>query len=73
VVLGGLISVQKKHSDSATTHYNSGFFITTNIYPDFGGGRDADAILKRLCVFENPLCASNDRVFIRPRNSIVVW
>jgi len=50
--LGGLISVQKKHSDSlTTTHNNSGFFITTNIYPDFGGGRDADAIRKRLCVF----------------------
>jgi len=60
VVLGGLISVQKKHSDSATTHYNSGFFITTNIYPDFGGGRDADAIRKRLCVFETSPLKSKD-------------
>lgn len=44
--------MQKKHSNVKSTHYNSGFFITTNIYPDFGGGRDAEAIRKRLEVFE---------------------
>ena len=48
---GGRITVQKKHSNVQSTHYNSGFFITTNDYPDFGGGRDADAIAKRLEVF----------------------
>ena len=50
--LGGLISVQRKHSLTHSTHYNSGFFITTNVYPDFGGGRDGEAIKKRLTVFE---------------------
>jgi len=60
VVSGGLISVQKKHANTATTHYNSGFFITTNIYPDFGGGRDAEAIRKRLSVFETSPLPSKD-------------
>jgi len=60
-LLGGLISVQKKHSDAASTHYNSGFFITTNVYPDFGsGGRDAEAIKKRLSVFETTALKSKD-------------
>ena len=44
--------MQKKHSDTSSVHYNSGFFITTNVYPDFGGGRDGEAIKKRLSVFE---------------------
>lgn len=49
---GGRITVQKKHASVQSTHYNSGFFITTNVFPDFGGGRDAEAIKKRLAVFD---------------------
>ena len=52
--------MQKKHTSTATTHYNSGFFITTNVYPDFGGGRDAEAIRKRLSVFETNALKSKD-------------
>ena len=44
--------VPQKHREASRFMYNSGFFITTNIYPDFGGGRDADAIRKRLSIFE---------------------
>jgi len=50
--IGGRVSVQRKHAEVQSSHYNSGFFITTNVYPDFGGGRDAEAIKKRLSVFE---------------------
>jgi len=32
--------------------YNSGVFITTNVYPDFGHDHDNDAIRKRLEVFQ---------------------
>lgn len=48
---GGRITVQRKHSSVQSTHYNSGFFITTNDFPDFGAGRDGEAIRKRLHVF----------------------
>ena len=44
--------MQKKHADVQSTHYNSGFFITTNDFPDFGGGRDEEAIRKRLEIYE---------------------
>ena len=32
--------------------FNSGFYITSNVYPDFGEGMDGQAIKKRLKVFE---------------------
>ena len=44
--------VPQKHRDASKFVYNSGFFITTNEYPDFGSGRDAEAIRRRLSVFE---------------------
>ena len=44
--------VPQKHKTGSKFKYNSGFFITTNIYPDFGDERDATAVRKRLCVFE---------------------
>ena len=58
--LGGLIVVPQKHKGSVTSHYNSGFFITTNNYPDFGGGRDGEAIKRRLCVFETKALRKKD-------------
>ena len=60
MVIGGLLAVQKKHADTASIHYNSGFFITTNVYPNFGGGRDAEAIKKRLSVFETTALKKKD-------------
>ena len=41
----------QKHKEASQCIYNSGFFITTNEYPDFGEGRDGDAIRRRLNVF----------------------
>jgi len=58
--LGGMIVVPQKHRGSVTSHYNSGFFITTNNYPDFGGGRDGEAIKRRLCVFDTKALKRKD-------------
>lgn len=41
----------QKHKEASKFKYNSGFFITTNIYSDFGPGDDAKAIRKRLSIF----------------------
>lgn len=57
---GGSIVVPRKHKDSVQVHYNSGFFITTNIYPDFGDGRDGQAIKNRLSVFETQALQRKD-------------
>ena len=59
-LLGGLISVPQKHQIKVTTHYNSGFFITTNVFPDFGSRRDGDAIKTRLTIFDTRSLKSND-------------
>lgn len=58
--LGGMIVVPQKHRGSVTSHYNSGFFITTNNYPDFGGGRDGEAIKRRLSVFDTKALKRKD-------------
>ena len=44
--------VPQKHREASKFIYNSGFYITTNVYPDFGEGWDGQAIKKRLKVFE---------------------
>ena len=49
---GGILMVPKKHREASKFIYNSGFYITTNVYPDFGEGLDGQAIKKRLKVFE---------------------
>lgn len=49
--LGGLIMLSQKHSSATKVNYRSGFFITTNVLPDFGQRRDQDAINRRLSVF----------------------
>ena len=50
-VQGGLQMVPQKHKEASKYIYNSGFFITTNEYPDFGEGVDAEAIKRRLNIF----------------------
>lgn len=52
--------VPQKHKAPTKFVYNSGFFITTNIYPDFGAGLDGEAIRKRLAVFETKSLPSKD-------------
>ena len=52
ILSGGLQFTAQKHREGSKFKYNSGFFITTNVCPDFGPGPDSDAIRRRLCVFE---------------------
>ena len=44
--------VAQKHREASKFIYNSGFFITTNEYPDFAEGRDGEAIERRLNIFQ---------------------
>ena len=48
---GGLLIVPQKYHEASEFVYNSGFFITTNKYPNFGEGRDGEAIKRRLEIF----------------------
>jgi len=44
--------LSQKHASAKRVNYRSGFFITTNVLPDFGiGGRDQEAVYRRLKVF----------------------
>ena len=49
---GGILMVPQKRRKASKFIYNSGFYITTNVYPDFGEGLHGQAIKKRLKVFE---------------------
>ena len=49
---GGILMVPQKHREASKFIYNSGFYITTNVYPNFGEGLYGQAIKKRLKVFE---------------------
>ena len=49
---GEILMVPQKHREASKFIYSSGFYITTNVYPDFGEGLDGQAIKKRLKVFE---------------------
>jgi len=49
-----------KHKTGAKVKYNSGFFITTNVYPDFGNERDCEAIRKRLSIFNTTSLKKKD-------------
>lgn len=44
--------VPQKHKEASKFIFNSGCYITTNIYPDFGQNDDAEAIKRRLSIFE---------------------
>lgn len=60
LLIGGLIMVPQKHKEVKKFIYNSGFYITTNVYPDFGEGLDGEAIKKRLKIFETKSLKQND-------------
>lgn len=51
VLQGGSFILAQKHSSAKKVHYNSGFFITTNVLPNFGAERDQAAVYRRLKVF----------------------
>ena len=44
--------VPQKHDEVGKFIYNSGFFITTDEYPDFAEGREGGAIKTRLKIFQ---------------------
>ena len=52
--------VPQKHKQASKFVFKSGFFITTNIYPDFGSGLDADAIKSRLAIFQTKSLRNKD-------------
>ena len=60
--------VPQKHREASKFIYNSGFFITRNIYPDFGSGLDGEAIKKRLAVFETKSLPKKDTSVSGQRN-----
>ena len=57
---GGSFHVARKHSEPAKINYRSGFFITTNVMPNFGHESDQNAILKRLHVFKTATLPRKD-------------
>ena len=57
---GGILMVPQKHREASKFIYNSGFYITTNVHPDFGEGLDGQAIKKRLEVFETKSLKNKD-------------
>ena len=59
-LLGGSFHVAKKHSEAVKVNYRSGFFITTNVMPDFGHESDQDAIMKRLTVYKTKTLPKKD-------------
>lgn len=52
VFQGGLFMLSQKHASATKVNYNSGFFITTNVLPDFGLEADQEAVYGRLKVFD---------------------
>ena len=52
---GEILMVPQKHREASKFIYDSGFYITTNVYPDFGEGLDDQAKRNRLKFFETKL------------------
>lgn len=50
----------QKHKEASKVLFKSPAFITTNIYPDLGTGVDADAIRKRLAIFDTKALSKKD-------------
>ena len=57
---GGILIVPQKHRATSKFIYNSGFYLATNVYPDFGEELDGQAIKKHLKVFETKLLKHKD-------------
>lgn len=52
--------LSQKHSSARKVNYKSGFFITTNVLPNFGIERDQEAIYRRLSVFSTKALPTKD-------------
>ena len=60
IIVGGMIFIPQKHKGGLRVKYNSGFYIATNVYPDFGNEVDCVAIRKRLEVFQTKSLRKKD-------------
>ena len=49
---GRILIVSQKHREDSQFINNSGFYLTTNVCPDFGKGLDGQAIKKHLKGFQ---------------------
>ena len=54
-----MILIPQKHKGGLRVKYNSGFYIATNVYPDFGNETDNVVIKKRLEEFHTKSLAFN--------------
>ena len=52
--------LSQKHTEAKKVNYKSGFFITTNVLPDFGIQRDQEAVFRRLKVFQTKTLPKKD-------------
>ena len=52
--------ISQKHREASKFIYNSGFYMITNVNPNFGKGLDGQAIKKRLNVFEKKFLKHKD-------------
>ena len=52
---GGYLMLPQKHQAAKRVNLKCGFFITTNVLPDFGAEVDQEAVYARLKVFTRPL------------------
>lgn len=57
--------IPQKHKEATKVQYNSGFFITANLLPDFGNGVDGDAVMSRLEIFETKSLPKKDLTITR--------
>ena len=60
-----------KHQDAKRVIYNSGFFITTNMLPDFGNEMDQASVYRRLEVFKCKPLPTKDKTVTGNKLSLV--
>ena len=66
VLQGGLQMLPRKHKKAEKFPYRSGIYITANEMPNFGVGADAEAVERRLSIFET-------KSIPNPRNRVSEW
>ena len=69
---GGILMVLQKHRETSKFIYNSGFYITTIVYHNFGEGLDCQAIKKRLKVFETKSLKHKDTSLTGERSFFLI-
>ena len=62
--------LSQKHAQATKVIYNSGFFITTNVLPDFGIERDQEAVYRRLKVFHTKSLPKKDTTSVTSKQTV---